>query len=236
MEQCNDDKGRLPAALVPLYGAGKKPWSLEGEVLAIGRARGCDVCLESPDISSLHCVIWRNSAGWHIRDCGSRAGTLINGDRIREATLRDDDVLQIGPFSFRIQAPGPKSLPVVSVRSERLKRIEKSRRNLARLALAMRRQLRDGPPAASDSAPPGLELNRQASGLRQRIREIELRAQRLEQAERDLARDRENLDRERRAFRALVEQTERELARRRSELEGAATPKTPDSCPLGSNT
>src|SRR4051812_4398221 len=100
-------------ALVLLYGnSEKKRRLLDRDVLIVGRARGCDIGLDAPDVSSLHCVITRGPYGYTVRDCGSRAGTRLNGDAVEEATLRDEDVLQVGPFSFRVHlpndgAPGP---------------------------------------------------------------------------------------------------------------------------------
>src|SRR5947209_4703951 len=48
-------------ALELLYGScEKKRRVLDRDVLIVGRARGCDIGLEAPDVSSLHCVITRS--------------------------------------------------------------------------------------------------------------------------------------------------------------------------------
>ena len=130
-----------PALVVLHGGAPNTCRPLDRDVLTVGRARGADIGLDAPDVSSLHCVIWRGSVGYQIRDCGSRAGTKVNGDLVHESVLRDGDVLQVGPFSFRVQLPGGAS-PAAS-REVRYKHLERSRRNLARLALALRQKLRD---------------------------------------------------------------------------------------------
>src|SRR5581483_3990393 len=170
---------------------------LDRDVIIIGRARGCDLGLEAPDVSSLHCVITRGPYGFSLRDCGSRAGTRLNGDAVVEATLNDEDLLQVGPFSFRVHLPAscrPTSRPEDVARMERL---ERSRRNLARIALAQRRRL--GPrgaedePSPEDSAAWPPIMKKQASALRARVRDYDKRVRQLEQAERDVARDRELL-------------------------------------------
>ncbi|MFO0968728.1 MAG: FHA domain-containing protein, partial [Gemmataceae bacterium] len=64
------DHARAPA-LVPLFGGhDKKPRTLERDVMSVGRARGCDVILEAPDVSTLHCLVYRTPEGFRIRDCG----------------------------------------------------------------------------------------------------------------------------------------------------------------------
>src|SRR5437660_3911099 len=126
---------RGQAALVVLHsGADNTCRPLDQEVLTVGRARGADIGLDAPDVSSVHCVIWRGSIGYQIRDCGSRAGTKVNGDLIKESVLHDGDVLQVGPFSFRVQIPA--SAVKAPSREVRYKHLERSRRNLVRLALA----------------------------------------------------------------------------------------------------
>jgi predicted component of type VI protein secretion system len=93
-------------ALVLLFGnTSKTHHLLDRDVTIIGRAHGCDLGLDSPDVSSVHCVIARQVNSFHIRDCQSRAGTKHNGNAVREASLRDGDLLQIGTFSFRVHLP-----------------------------------------------------------------------------------------------------------------------------------
>src|ERR1700719_4264401 len=93
-------------ALILMYGdAARKRRPLSRDAVTIGRARGCDIWLDAPDVSSLHCVITRSGDGFHLRDCASRSGTRLNGDGVGEAALQDRDILQIGPFSFRVFLP-----------------------------------------------------------------------------------------------------------------------------------
>ena len=93
-------------ALVLLYGnTSKKHRNLDRDVIIVGRARGCDVGLDAPDVSSIHCLIYRSTGGFSIRDCQSRSGTKVNGSPVRDAVLQDTDLLQVGPFSFRVHLP-----------------------------------------------------------------------------------------------------------------------------------
>src|SRR5207245_1410785 len=124
-----------------------------------------------------------------------------NGDSVKDGLLHDGDVLQVGPFCFRVYLPG--ALGSSGSREGRQRHVEGSRRNLARLALAQRKKLKDLKALLEISLTPG-DLQRKASGLRSRVREFEKRLAELHQRERELAKDRELLDQERAAHQAKV--------------------------------
>jgi pSer/pThr/pTyr-binding forkhead associated (FHA) protein len=213
-------------ALVLLYGTPgaslvRRP--LDRDAVILGKSRGCDLVLTAPDVSTVHCVITRTAGGFSVRDCGSRAGTRLNGEPVEVAGLHDDDLLQVGPFCFRVVLPpARKTDPSAEPRHLRL---ERKRRTLVRLALAQRRRLAELQKALAAGLPARavLDLRAKASGLRQKVLEVRHRAQELAQAERDLARDRELLAREQSAFREQVLAAEAELARQRAEVEQEVT-------------
>src|SRR5436309_15634809 len=95
--------------LIPLHGPGeRRPRQLDHVVATIGRARGCELCLDASDVSTIHCLIYRSPDGYRVRDCNSRAGTRVNGDSVGAGLrLRDGDVVNVGPFSFEVKLPTP---------------------------------------------------------------------------------------------------------------------------------
>src|SRR5262245_29725451 len=212
-------------ALVILFGSrGRSVWPLERAVTTLGRAQGCDICLDAPDVSSLHCIITCDPQGLRLRDCRSRAGTLLNGVPAHETTVHDGDVLQLGSFSFRVYVPA--SLTRDRGQEARLRRVERSRHNLVRLALALRKRLQIAPPPlAADAATTDLveladltDLNRKASNLRHCFQAYQQRLRKLEEKERELARDRELFEDEKLAQHELLRQAEAEMAERASGL------------------
>ena len=208
-----------PSLTLMMYGsAQEKRWQLNLDVATLGRAKGCDIVLDAPDISSLHCIVCAFQGGYLVRDCGSRAGTQLNGDRVNQATLHDGDILQVGPFSFRLTLPtGPAK---AGRREERCKHLERSRRNLGRLAWAQRKKLLELQQAASgDSEPALVDLNQKASGLRHRFRDFEKRSRQLEQGERELSLDREAFNQERKDHLARLKETEQEISCRKQEIQ-----------------
>ena len=203
---------RVPT-LVPLHGNfEKKPRPLDRDVSLIGRARGCDLCLDASDVSTLHCVVFRTRLGYRIRDCNSRTGTRVNGEAVQSSALNDGDVLNIGPFSFEVKVPHGLSDPEGLLDDPaRVTHWQDSRRRLAERALWYRRQLRH---LASHGTVGDEDLQRKALALREQIRQYDQRAGQLEEAEQELARDRDELARNQEALRSRVHDVESEIARR----------------------
>lgn len=71
--------------------------------MTIGRER-CEILLEDEEVSRLHAAIRTSGAGVAIEDLGSRNGTFVNGERVKEARpLADGDAVRIGGTSWRFQ-------------------------------------------------------------------------------------------------------------------------------------
>lgn len=84
-----------PAASYALvYPGGRVP--LHGGVVALGRARECEIHLADPNVSRRHAEIRPDAGFYSIVDLGSTNGTELNGQRIKHARLSDGDVIAIG--------------------------------------------------------------------------------------------------------------------------------------------
>jgi ABC-type Mn2+/Zn2+ transport system ATPase subunit len=70
--------------------------------LAIGRAPGCEVKLDSLHVSARHAEVWRDPDGSaRVRDLRSTNGTFVGGVRIEESRLAPDTELIVGPYFLR---------------------------------------------------------------------------------------------------------------------------------------
>jgi hypothetical protein len=195
------------AYLVVTYGnTSRKHRPLDRDVIVLGKGRGCDVALVSPEVASVHCLLVRLEHGWQLRDCTGRGGTRLNGEIVTEVLLKDGDTLQVGSFSFEVHLP-PGDRPAQLPEPEGLQRLQRSRRNLAHLALRLRKRLR----IAELNLRPQQELDREADRLRAMQRDWETRRKHQEQADA--------------AARAELEAREQDLAAHRGRVEAAVLAK-----------
>ncbi len=202
----------LPA-LVPIAGNfDRKPRALDREVTTIGRARGSDLCLEAKEISTLHCIVYRTTEGYRIRDCNSRCGTRINGESVKNGTLRNGDIVNLGPFSFEFRIP-TALFPTDGVRLDpvRVEHWKNSRRRLAERALKLRKRLLHAPAGSSINEK---DWEHKARLLKDKIRCYDQRLSELEAAEEELTAERQQLVTDAESHRQRIQKVEGELAAR----------------------
>jgi pSer/pThr/pTyr-binding forkhead associated (FHA) protein len=79
---------------------------LSGDRLVIGRSPLSDVVLTADaQVSGTHAVLERIADHWFVRDVGSRNGTYVNGEQVREPVwLRAGDELRIGKSLLVLKA------------------------------------------------------------------------------------------------------------------------------------
>jgi pSer/pThr/pTyr-binding forkhead associated (FHA) protein len=62
----------------------------------IGRIDSNHLVLDLADVSRIHARVLLEPEGVVLEDCGSSQGTLVNGDPIDRAVLKDGDMIQLG--------------------------------------------------------------------------------------------------------------------------------------------
>jgi len=92
----------MPAVLEIKKGVGKggKFEIREGDVLRVGRDSRNDIVLSDLAISRVHCVFEFRGEACTVRDLGGVNGTYVNRIRVREAELKDGDLVVIGKKSL----------------------------------------------------------------------------------------------------------------------------------------
>src|SRR6266545_610376 len=70
--------------------------ALARTLMSIGRDPSNDVVLPDAMVSRRHAVIEYRGSQYFLRDCNSSNGSLVNGDRVSERSLRDGDLVAIG--------------------------------------------------------------------------------------------------------------------------------------------
>jgi adenylate cyclase len=71
----------------------------------LGRAESNDLVLRETSVSRKHAVLSPGAEGsWQLTDLGSANGVMLNGTAVREASLKNNDLMGIGSFSLRFES------------------------------------------------------------------------------------------------------------------------------------
>jgi pSer/pThr/pTyr-binding forkhead associated (FHA) protein len=93
--------GTLRACLLPLNGG--PVIEIVQPLTILGRRDGCDVRLADTCVSKAHCaLVWANGL-LLLRDLFSRNGTRVNGARVHEVALDNDDQIDIAGYRFVVR-------------------------------------------------------------------------------------------------------------------------------------
>ena len=89
--------------LVPEDGAGMARLVVDRFPFTIGRRGGNALVLPDAAVSREHALIEQADGRYRLRDLGSHNGTILNGQPVVEADLRDGDRLRIGGFEVLVR-------------------------------------------------------------------------------------------------------------------------------------
>lgn len=78
--------------------------SLAGyDEFTIGRSIDNHLVLEDSAVSRKHCVLRKTDTSYILKDLNSSNGTFVNAISVKEAVMRNGDVIQIGKFIFELR-------------------------------------------------------------------------------------------------------------------------------------
>ncbi|MCB0404057.1 MAG: FHA domain-containing protein [Bdellovibrionales bacterium] len=104
--------------LEQVVGPGKgRVFEMVAQSLTIGRSDDNDIVIPSNSVSRNHALVEVHQNGQvTIRDNGSKNGILVNGNLVRESSLANGDIVQVGDFAFRFNNPAaePVAAPVIA--------------------------------------------------------------------------------------------------------------------------
>ena len=71
--------------------------------MTIGRREVCDIRLDYPNISTLHCELLFRDGYWSIRDLNSTNGIKVNGVRVPRKVLHPGDEITVAKRRYTIE-------------------------------------------------------------------------------------------------------------------------------------
>jgi pSer/pThr/pTyr-binding forkhead associated (FHA) protein len=78
---------------------GRRTIPIERPLLTFGRRSECDVRVTGADVSRQHAELINENGRILLRDCGSKFGTFVNGEKITERDLKPGDTVGLGQTS-----------------------------------------------------------------------------------------------------------------------------------------
>lgn len=76
---------------------------LSKDKITIGRSPNSDIFLNDRTVSRDHAIVSKNGEDYQIVDCDSYNGLWINNQNKSVATLKNDDIIQIGVFFLKFE-------------------------------------------------------------------------------------------------------------------------------------
>ncbi len=93
---------------------------LKDDTITVGRMKGNNIVIDDASVSLTHARITRHNGEFFLKDLNSTNGTVVNGQRINEARLRDLDRVAFADITAQFQAetaaeaPGQAPKPIVA--------------------------------------------------------------------------------------------------------------------------
>jgi pSer/pThr/pTyr-binding forkhead associated (FHA) protein len=92
-----------PAGQLEVEGA-DFPLMIDQRVMLIGRRPSCDISLVEDTCSTAHAVVFSMGGKRFVRDLGSRTGTYVNGQPVRQQEISFGDTIRIGETLMRYES------------------------------------------------------------------------------------------------------------------------------------
>lgn len=71
-------------------------YPLECDEILIGRHASADIRIPDMSVSRYHALLTVTNGVWTITDIGSKSGIFVNGNLVKQARLRENDVIKLG--------------------------------------------------------------------------------------------------------------------------------------------
>src|SRR5450432_152236 len=90
----------MASVIVIFGGKEEKTYQLDRSRLVVGREPKCEIQIDNLGISREHCAFSQRGEAYLIQDLNSSNGTYVNGKKITEHFLNNEDEIIIGKFKL----------------------------------------------------------------------------------------------------------------------------------------
>ena len=90
----------MASVIVIFGGKEEKTYQLDRSRLVVGREPKCEIQIDNLGISREHCAFSQRGEAYLIQDLNSSNGTYVNGKKITEHFLNNDDEIIIGKYKL----------------------------------------------------------------------------------------------------------------------------------------
>ena len=104
----------MATVTVVFGGQEQKVYQLDKPKLIVGREPTCEIPIDNLGISRQHCQFALRGEAFIVQDLGSSNGTFVNGKKITEHFLNNDDEVVIGKYTLKFKnesQPAPAAAP-----------------------------------------------------------------------------------------------------------------------------
>ena len=92
----------MPRVSITIAGRNSQPYrfTLDRKKVSIGRGADCDIIIDCPSVSSLHCTMERVDGGYILRDRKSTNGITLDEEAMAVIDLRNNNNVKVGDVEF----------------------------------------------------------------------------------------------------------------------------------------
>ena len=92
----------MPRVSITITGKNSQAYrfTLDHEKVSIGRGADCDIIIDCPSVSSLHCTMERVDGGYILRDRNSTNGITLDDEAMAVIDLRNNNDVKVGDVEF----------------------------------------------------------------------------------------------------------------------------------------
>src|SRR5438067_541659 len=94
----------MPTLLVQLPGFPPVSHIIRDETTTIGRLKSNSIVIDDSSVSLMHAKITRKNGEYYLKDLNSTNGTIVNGQAVGEAKLKDQDRVRFAEISTQFMA------------------------------------------------------------------------------------------------------------------------------------